>query len=108
MIEERTKISDIYQIKDGIIYYFYSNTEVYTREVCPEIVELLTQRRRVRIGNERKCRFLTVIYENELKSINCYILGWDQKFTMQAPYPKGEEIIRGFGKVEIITKGKKL
>jgi hypothetical protein len=108
MISERRKLADIYRIEDGIIYYNYCERMVFSREVCPEIVDLLTKKRRVRIGREKKCRLMTVLYENEMRSINNYIAKMDIKFTLIPPYPKGTEIVRGVGSIEIKTKNKSI
>lgn len=98
------KLSSIYRIEDGIIYYNYYG-RIYSREVCPEIVKLLTTRRRIYMYKEY--RMLVALYENEMCSINSYILGWDKKFKLQKPYPT-DQIIRGVGKIDITVNSKKI
>lgn len=105
MIEERKKLSSLYRIEDGIIYYNYFGKE-YSREVCIEIVNLLTKRRRVNIGGD--WRFMVALYENEMASINAYICKHDLHFTMQPYYPIGKEVIRGVGEIKITVKGKSI
>jgi hypothetical protein len=51
---------------------------------------------------------MTVLYENELKSINAYIANHDVTFTMQKPYPKGKEVIRAVGSISIKNKNKEI
>jgi hypothetical protein len=103
MIEERRKLSSLYRIEDGIIYYNYFG-RVYSREVCEEVVTLLTKRRRVYVAGEY--RFIVALYENEMASINAYICLHDVKFKMQPYYPKGKEIISGVGEIKITVNGK--
>jgi hypothetical protein len=106
MESERKKLSDMYLIEDGVVYYYYYGQEVYSREVCPEVVKLLTQKRKVRL-RDKHIRLMNLLYENEMRSINNYILGVDRKFKLIPPYPKGQEIIRGIGEIRIITKSKR-
>lgn len=102
---DRRQLSSLYRIEDGIIYYRYFNRE-FSREVIPEIVDLLTKKRRVKIGGEY--RYMTFLYENELKSINAYIAMHDFKFKLQKPYPKGRELIRAVGSISITTQNKEI
>lgn len=95
----RKKLSELYSIEDGMVIYNYFGT-VYSREVCPEIVELLTKKRKVRL-RDKHVRLMNLIYENEMRSINNYILGWDRRFKLIPPYPAGQEIISGVGEVTI-------
>jgi hypothetical protein len=98
-------LSSLYHIEDGIIYYSYFD-KVFSREVVPEIVDLLTKKRRVKIGGEY--RYMTVLYENELNSINAYVAKHDIQFKLQKPYPKGKEVIRGVGSISIKNKNKEI
>jgi hypothetical protein len=95
----------LYRIEDGIIYYRYFDKE-FSREVVPEIVDLLTKKRRVKLGGEY--RYMTVLYENELNSINAYVAKHDIQFKLQKPYTKGKEVIRGVGSISIKNKNKEI
>jgi hypothetical protein len=104
-VSDRKQLSSLYRIEDGIIYYRYFNKE-FSREVVPQIVDLLTKKRRVKIGGEY--RYMTVLYENELKSINAYIAKHDLTFKLSKPYPKGREVIRAVGSISITNKNKEI
>ena len=104
-VSDRKQLSSLYRIEDGIIYYRYFDKE-FSREVVPEIVDLLTKKRRVRIGGEY--RYMTVLYENELASINAYVVKQDIQFKLQKPYPKGKEVIRAVGSISIKNKNKEI
>lgn len=104
-VSDRKQLKSLYRIEEGIIYYSYFNKE-FSREVVPEIVDLLTKKRRVKIGGEH--RYMTVLYENELKSINAYIAKHDIQFKLQKPYPKGKEVIRAVGSISITNKNKEI
>lgn len=104
-VSDRKQLSSLYRIEDGIIYYSYFD-KVFSREVVPEIVDLLTKKRRVKIGGEY--RYMTVLYENELNSINAYVAKHDIQFKLQKPYPKGKEVIRAVGSISIKNKNKEI
>lgn len=104
-VSDRKQLSSLYRIEDGIIYYRYFDKE-FSREVIPQIVDLLTKKRRVRIGGEY--RYMTVLYENELVSINAYVTKHDIQFKLQKPYPKGKEVIRAVGSISIKNKNKEI
>ena len=101
-LEERKKLSTIYRIEDGIIYYNYFG-KIFSREVCPEIVELLTRKRKVTTGGGGG-RYMTILFENELRSINNYITMWDMEFKLIPPYRY--PVIRGVGSIEIKVNNK--
>ena len=104
-LSDRKQLESIYRIEDGVIYYKYLD-KVFSREVCPEIIELLTKKRRVKIGGEY--RYMTVIFENEMTSINAYIAKFDEEFRLRKPYSEGREVIRAVGKVSIINHKKEI
>lgn len=103
---ERTKANEVYHLEDGIIYYNYLGKKIFSREVCPEIIDILIKTRTEDeiklLKNGKRIRFRTMIYENELKSINSYILGWDKQFVLQPEYK--EPIVRAVGDVELDRK----
>lgn len=105
MINEHSKLSKIYRIEDGIIYYNYYG-KIYSREVCPEIVKLLTTRRKISIYGVN--RMLVALYETEMRSINNYITGYDKEFTLIKPYPRNERKVRAVGAIDIVVNKKKL
>ena len=105
MILKRKKLSSIYRIEDGVIYYKCCDGNTYNREVCPAIVELLTKKRRLKLAGEKPL-FKTFICENELRAINNYITGCDEKFTMIKPYRK--QVVRALGDIEIKSNKKQI
>lgn len=96
----------MYRIEDGIIYYNCVDKHTYSREVCQEIVDLLTKKRKIRLGSEKRSRVLTFLLENEMRSINRYILGWDKEFELIPA--RGKEELRGFGSIEITANKKSI
>lgn len=92
-------IKCMYHIADGVLYYHSIATrKVYSRQMIPEIDRIINTLRPVAWRDGCK-RFDKIIYENELVSINRYVIGRDKEFTIEPPYPKGQEIIRYHGEV---------
>ncbi len=92
-----------YYIKDGIIYYPSPCTpRVYSRQMTDEIDRIINTLRPVKWKSGVK-RFEKIIYENELMSINQYVIG-HEPFKLLPPYPSGKEIIRWHGNVPCFDK----
>lgn len=92
-----------YYIKDGIIYYPSPCTpRVYSRQMTDEIDRIINTLRPVKWKSGVK-RFEKIIYENELVSINQYVIG-HEPFKLLPPYPSGKEIIRWHGNVPCFDK----
>ena len=95
----------MYHISDGVLYYHSIATrKVYSRPMIPEIDRIFNTMRLVSWRDGCK-RFDKIIYENELISINRYVIGEDKVFTLEPPYPKGKEIIRYHGEVPLFING---
>ena len=98
-------IKCMYHISDGVLYYHSIATrKVYSRPMIPEIDRIFNTMRLVSWRDGCK-RFDKIIYENELISINRYVIGEDKVFTLEPPYPKGQEIIRYHGEVPLFING---
>ena len=98
-------IKCMYHISDGVLYYHSIATrKVYSRPMIPEIDRIFNTMRLVSWRDGCK-RFDKIIYENELISINRYVIGEDKVFTLEPPYPKGKEIIRYHGEVPLFING---
>ena len=95
----------MYYIADGVLYYqsqIYAR-KVYSRQMTPEIDRIINTIRQFVLCNG--CvRFGKIIYENELISINRYVIGEDKVFTLMPPY-KDKQIIRYHGEVPLFVNG---
>ena len=95
----------MYHIADGVLYYqsqIYAR-KVYSRQMTPEIDRIINTIRQFVLCNG--CvRFGKIIYENELVSINRYLIGEDKVFTLMPPY-RGKQIIRYHGEVPLFVNG---
>lgn len=98
-------IKCMYHIADGVLYYHSIATrKVYSRQMIPEIDRIINTLRPVAWRDGCK-RFDKIIYENELISINRYVIGEDKVFTLIPPY-KDKQIIRYHGEVPLFINGK--
>ena len=96
----------MYHIADGVLYYQSQihARKVYSRQMTPEIDRIINTIRQFLLCNG--CvRFGEIIYENELISINRYVIGEDKVFTLMPPY-RGKQIIRYHGEVPLFINGK--
>ena len=73
-----------YEIHDNVLYYFAYTGKVYKREMCEEISRIINTLRSVVLKDGQK-RFYKAIYENELVSINRYVMG-TQPFKCDPEY----------------------
>ena len=73
-----------YEINDGILKYTAPNGRVFKREMCDEIDRIFNTIRPVLL-KDRRVRFYKLIYENELVSINRYVIG-HAPFTCDPEY----------------------
>lgn len=94
-----------YHIADGVLYYQSPIArKVYSRPMIPEIDRIINTMRPVAWRDGCK-KFGKIIYENELVSINRYLIGKDMVFTLMPPY-RGKQIIRYHGEVPLFINGK--
>ena len=97
-------IKYMYHSADGVLYYHSIATrKVYSRQMIPEIDRIINTLRPVAWRDGCK-RFDKIIYENELISINRYVIGEDKVFTLMPPY-KDKQIIRYHGEVPLFING---
>lgn len=98
-------IKCMWHIADGIIYYPSPNHDrTYSRQMIPEIDRIINTLRPV-LWKDGTKRFDKLVYENELVSINRYIIHADKEFTPLPPYPAGSEIVRYHGDVPMTVNG---
>lgn len=98
------KLSNIYWIEDGIIYYRSAGYGIFNREVCPEVYNLVTKKRKLHIQGE--WRYMTYLLEAEMRSVNNYIAGFDKVFTKIKPYKNDKP--RAIGDISIKFNGKEI
>lgn len=100
-------IKCMWYIVDGVIYYPSPNNDrIYSRQMIPEIDKIINTIRPV-LWNGGVKRFGKIVYENELVSINRYIIGAEKTFKLEPPYPAGREIVRYHGEVPLTIDGKR-
>lgn len=78
------KMKCMYHIADGVLYYTTTTGNVYSREMCAEIDSIINTLRPVALKDGQK-RFMKLIYENELVSINRYVMG-NSAFKLEPEY----------------------
>jgi len=91
----------IYFIKHGELYYVNElsdpRKEWHRGPVPEEIIKLLSKKRTIiyTTGFRKKLR---ILFENELTSVNEWVMRWNDEFILNPPY-EGKQIVRVYGAI---------